>query len=228
MLSHPVRPEELTALKEKGLKDPAAFVVAREALGVFVHKSNPVQSITGEQLRAIFTTDNGGEAPTWGMLGATGEWASKPIHVISRSESSGTQVYLRDFVFGGCTMRDGVSKHVSNAETLAAVTADPLGIAICGLKSSGASVRALSLRNGNNLIPSDEHAVLSGIYPLTRPLTVVVDLGQSDANAKAAQAFVHYALCQAGQAAAISASYFPVDLPLLRASLHKLQGEQLR
>jgi len=228
MLSHPVRDDEVAALKAQGLKQPVAFVVAREALGVFVHKSNPVQSITGEQLRAVFTTDAKGEAPTWSMLGATGEWAKKPIHVIARSESSGTQVFLRDFVFGGSTMRDGVSKHISNAETLTAVTADPLGIAICGLKSSGASVRSLSLKSGNNLIPSDEHAVLSGQYPLTRAMTVVIDMGQTDANAKAAHEFVHYSLCQAGQAAAISASYFPVDLPLLRASLHKLQGEQYR
>ncbi len=228
MLSHPVRDDEVAALKTQGLKQPVAFVVAREALGVFVHKSNPVQSITGEQLRAVFTTDSNGAAPTWGMLGATGEWAAKPIHVIARSESSGTQVFLRDFVFGGSTMREGVSKHISNAETLTAVTADPLGIAICGLKSSGASVRSLSLKSGTSLIPSDEHAVLSGQYPLTRAMTVVIDMGQTDANAKAAQEFVHYSLCQAGQAAAISASYFPVDLPLLRASLHKLQGEQLR
>ena len=228
MLSHPVREDEVQALKAKGLKEPVAFVVAREALGVFVHKSNPVQAITGEQLRAVFTTDGKAEAPTWGMLGATGDWATKPIHVIARSESSGTQVFLRDVVFGGSTMREGVSKHISNAETLTAVTADPLGIAICGLKSSGASVRSLSLKNGNNLIPSDEHAVLNGQYPLTREMTVVLDMGQTDANAKAAKEFVHYALCQAGQAAAISASYFPVDLPLLRASLHKFQGDQYR
>lgn len=228
MLSHPVRDDEVAALKEKGLKQPVAFVVAREALGVFVHKSNPVQSISGEQMRAVFTTNSKSEAPTWGQLGATGDWASKPIHVIARSETSGTQVYLRDFVFGGSTMREGVSKHVSNAETLTAVTADPLGIAICGLKSTGESVRALSLKSGNALIPSDEHAVLSGQYPLTRALTIVIDMGQTDANAKAAQEYLHFALCQSGQAAAIGASFFPVELPLLRASLHKLQGEQLR
>lgn len=89
-------------------------------------------------------------------------------------------------------------------------------------------MRSLSLRAGNTLIASDEHAVLSGQYPLTRALTLVIDMGQTDANALAAREFVHFALCQSGQAAAISASYFPVDLPLLRASLNKLQGEQFR
>ncbi len=229
MLSRPVRDEELAELKKQGLKQPVAFVVAKEALAVFVHKSNPVQNLTGEQLRSVFTTGDSEKATlTWSALGATGDWAAKPIHVISRTENSGTQVYLREYVFGGSKMVTGVSAHSSNSEVLQALTADPLAIAICGLKSVGSSVRPLGLVAGNTIIPSDDHAVLNGQYPLTRALSVVVDMGQTDADAKAAQEFVHFALCQTGQAAAISATYFPVDLPLLRASLNKLQGDQLR
>lgn len=228
MLSRPVREEELAELKKKGLKDPVAFVVAKEALAVFVHKTNPVQYITGEQLRAVFTTSDGEAVPTWAKLGATGDWASKPIHVISRTEKSGTQIYLRDYVFGGSTLRPGISAFSSNSEVLHAMDADPLAIAICGLKSSGSSVRSLALVVGNTTIPSDDNSVLSGRYPITRAMSVVIDMGQSDADAKAAQEYVHFALCQAGQAATISATLFPVDLPLLRAGLNKLQGAQFR
>ncbi len=228
MLSRPIRDEELASLKQQGLKDPVAFVVAKEALAVFVHKTNPVQQITGEQLRTVFTTTDADTPLNWSVMGATGDWASKPMHVISRTENSGTQVYLRDYVFGGSQMRTGVSAHSSNSEVLQAMNADPLAIAICGLKSVGSSVRPLGLAAGNTTIPSDDHAVLSGRYPLTRGMSVVVDMGQTDLDAKAAQEFVRFALCQSGQAAAISAGYFPVDLPLLRASLSKLQKDQLR
>ena len=69
-------------LKKKGLKNPVAFEVAREALGVFVHPDNPVKTISGEQLRAVFTTANSSHPPTWGALGATGNWANKPVNVI--------------------------------------------------------------------------------------------------------------------------------------------------
>lgn len=227
MLSHPVRNEDLTALKAKGLKEPVAFVVAREALGVFVHKSNPVRAINGEQLRMVFTAGGDGKL-TWGALGATGEWADKPIDIIARTEASGTQVYLRDFVFGGSTIREPKSAHVSNAEVLTTVGTNPNAIAICGLKTPGSNARSLSLMAGGMAIPSDDQGVLSGQYPLTRPLTLVVDLGQTDADAKVAQEFVHFALCQAGQAAAIGATFYPADLPLLRASLHRLQGTQIR
>jgi phosphate transport system substrate-binding protein len=227
MLSHPVTNEDLAELKTKGLKDPVAFVVAREALAVFVHSSNPIRAINSEQMKKIFTQGKE-EKVTWGMVGAGGEWADKPITIISRTEDSGTQVYLRDFVFVGAKLKVPKASYVSNAEALTAVSSDPTAIAICGMKTPGSMIRPLNLMAGTASIPSDDRAVMTSQYPLTRPMTLVVDMGQSGADAKAAQEFVHYALCQSGQAAAISATYYPVDLPLLRASLHKLQGSQVR
>lgn len=231
MLSRPVKDAELEALRKKGVKKPVAFVVAREALGVFVHPSNPVKTISAAQLRDVFTTSSAGSAKqnlNWGMLGATGELANKPIRVISRTETSGTQKFLKEFVFNNTEMRKGVSAHVSNAQVLAEVAKDPYSIAICGLRSNLKSVKPLQLMSGASVVPSDDHAILMGQYPLTRPLTMLLDVSRTDADAKAAQEFVHYALCQAGQAEAILVGFFPVDLPLLRAGLQKLGATQLR
>lgn len=228
MLSRPVTDAELANLQSKGLKKPTAFIVAREALGVFVHPGNPVKTISGEQLRAVFTVANGGQAPTWKMLGATGEWAEQPIHVVSRTTESGTQKFLADFVFQSSQLREGVSSHSSNAEVLAAIGKDPLAIGICGLRSNHNSVQPLQLVSGANVIPSDDHAILCGQYPLTRPLTMLLDVGQTGEEALAAQEFVHYAMCRAAQAESIVVGFFPVDLPLLRAGLQKLGATQLK
>jgi phosphate transport system substrate-binding protein len=68
------------------------------ALGVFVHKDNPISKLTLEQLDGIFGAERDGgwngltwdasvargadkNIRTWGQLGLTGEWAEKPIHV---------------------------------------------------------------------------------------------------------------------------------------------------
>lgn len=228
MLSRPVTEAELEELKRKGLKKPTSFVVAREALGVFVHPSNPIQTISPSQLRQVFTTADSSTPPTWSALGATGEWAKRPIRVVSRTEASGTQRFLKDFVFNNTEMRNGVSSHVSNAQVLTAVAEDPQAIAICGLRCNLKSVKPLQLVAGASVIPSDDHAILIGQYPLTRPLSLILDVGSSDANAKASQEFVHYALCKAGQTKAITVGFFPVDLPLLRAGLQKLGAHQLR
>lgn len=228
MVSRPVTQDELQALRQQGLKDPVAFVVAREALGVFVHSSNPVQTISGDQLRAIFTEAEPAGQLTWDLMGATESLKGKPIHVISRVNESGTQTYLRDFVFRAAAMREGITSHISNAEVLQSVSADPLSIAICGLRSSGKSVKSLKLTTGTDIVPSDDHAILSGEYPLTRPFTLVVDVAQTGAEAKASQEFVRYALCLQGQTEAIFKGFFPVDLPLLRAGIQRLSPAKLR
>jgi phosphate transport system substrate-binding protein len=69
------------------------------ALGVFVHKDNPINKLTYEQLDGIFGAARDGgwgedfawhteyargpekNIRTWGQLGLTGEWADKPINV---------------------------------------------------------------------------------------------------------------------------------------------------
>jgi phosphate transport system substrate-binding protein len=68
------------------------------ALGVFVHKDNPLAKVTLDQLDGVFGGERSGgwdgliwrtdlargpdkNIRTWGQLGLTGEWADKPIHV---------------------------------------------------------------------------------------------------------------------------------------------------
>ena len=66
---------------------------ALDALAFYVHKDNPIEKITFEQIDAIYsTTRHRGGKPirTWGDLGATGEWAclvcSQPTYAQSLPE----------------------------------------------------------------------------------------------------------------------------------------------
>ncbi len=228
MLSRPVKKEELDQIKSATITNPVAFIVAREALGVFVHASNPVKAISGNQMRKIFTKELPDTELKWKLLDVTGEMAEQPIRIVSRSETSGTQAFLREFVFGGMEMRSSQQTHGSNGDVLGALASDPLGITICGLRANGHGVRALPLVSGGTTVPSDDAAVLSGHYPLTRNLTLVVDLGQKGPAAIAAQELAHFALCRQGQLSAIQAGFFPAELPNLRAGLSMLEKDKLR
>lgn len=228
MLSRPVKPEELEELKSDAIQEPVAFVVCREALGVFVHADNPIPAITGEQLRAVFTKQTKDADLKWKMLGVSGPLAEQPIHLVLRSETSGTQSFLREFVFGGMEMRTASETHGSNNDVLGALAQDPLAITICGLRANGYGVRSLPLVSRGVPIPSTDADVLKGRYPLTRNLTVVVDMGQKGAEATAAQQLVRFALCRSGQVSAIRAGFFPAELSTLKAGLSLLQRDQLR
>ena len=228
MVSRPITEEELADLKQRGLKNPMALAVAREALAVFVNSANPVSDAPGETIREIFTTCVPPENLMWKTLGATGALASQPIHILSRTPKCGTQRYLKEFIFQDYEMRKAQGEYPSNAQVLEAVSQDPLAIAICGMRSTGGKVKKLQLSIQGEAVPSDDHAVLTGQYPFTRPLTLVLDMGQTGPGARASQEFVRYALCRAGQSQTIVVGYFPVDIPLLRAEIEKLAAVPLR
>ncbi|MDB6127334.1 MAG: hypothetical protein JWM35_1230, partial [Verrucomicrobia bacterium] len=74
------------------------------ALGVYVHRDNPLSKLTLGELDAIFTsTRRRGHLPirTWGDLGLTGEWADKPIHPMGYAIDSGFAFFLCGRVFNG-------------------------------------------------------------------------------------------------------------------------------
>jgi phosphate transport system substrate-binding protein len=222
MVSRPIGEDELKDLKAKGLRNPVALEVAKEALGVFVHPANPVTSITGEQLRAVFTGANP-EKITWKALGATGVWADKPVKLIRRSDTSGTQKFLQNVLFAA-KMRDGEAVE-SNSAVVNRINDEPLGIGICGLRCGAREARPLSLKSGEAIIPSDDMAVLSGNYPLVRPMSIVFDLGSANKNTIE---FVRYILSQSGQSETVLAGLYPIDLPLMRAELQTIGAAQKR
>ncbi len=90
------------------------------------------------------------------------------------------------------------------------------------MRCGGNEARPLQLQAGGNLIPSDDLAILTGQYPLVRPLSIVVDLGNPD-RARIVE-FLRYILSQSGQAENVLAGYFPVDLPRLRAEIAELNA----
>lgn len=221
LVSRPLKSSELDSLRAGGVKEPVVFEIARQAMGVFVHPTNTVTSISGEQLRGIFTAD-GVPNPTWRVLGATGPVADQPIRIVSRSEESGTQRFLQDDIFGTNLRYEEIVQ--SNAEAVAAIESNPLAIGICGLRCGSSKARSLSLEVGGNIIPSDDLAILSGQYPLVRPLSIVMDMG--NVENKATVEFLRYVLSQSGQAENVLAGYYPVDLPLIRAGMAKLHQSQ--
>ncbi len=73
---------------------------AIDMLAVYVHKDNPIEGLTFQQIDAIFSkARKGGYASdivTWGDLGLTGEWKDKPINLYGRNSASGTYAYFKE------------------------------------------------------------------------------------------------------------------------------------
>lgn len=99
-MSRPMKDSEIQAFEEKYGYKPTAVPVAIDALAVFVHKDNPIKSLSIEQVDAIFSSTRlcgyDKDIKTWGDLGLTGEWANRPLQLFGRNSVSGTYGYFKE------------------------------------------------------------------------------------------------------------------------------------
>ncbi len=87
--SRQIKTEETENAGANGIK-PVEFIVARDAIAIVVHPSNPVNHLTLQQLSDIYS----GKITNWREVG--GE--DRPIVLLSRETNSGTHVYFLEAV----------------------------------------------------------------------------------------------------------------------------------
>lgn len=92
------------------------------AIGVFVHKDNPLAGLSLEQLDGIFGAERSGawrdltwdpalargpekNIRTWGQLGLTGEWADRPINVYGYNLQFNFPQEIETRAFGGVSKK---------------------------------------------------------------------------------------------------------------------------
>ncbi|MBK7377556.1 MAG: phosphate ABC transporter substrate-binding protein [Ignavibacteriales bacterium] len=91
--SRNLEPEETKALTEYYGSLGLVFLIAKDALSIYLHPDNPVKNLTMKQLKEIFT----GKINNWKNLG--GE--DKSIIPVIRNPNSGTYLYFKDHVLEG-------------------------------------------------------------------------------------------------------------------------------
>src|SRR5439155_22236920 len=96
--SRRLEPEEVDKAKKTAGKDPQEFMVGYDGLAIYVHKSNPLEEITLEQLKEIYK--EGGKIDKWSQLGvkAISGAQGDDIQRVSRQNNSGTYAYFREVV----------------------------------------------------------------------------------------------------------------------------------
>jgi phosphate transport system substrate-binding protein len=167
--SRAMKPEEIAAAEANGIT-PVEFVVARDAIAVVVHPSNPVGRLTLQQISAIYT----GNITNWSQVG--GE--DRPIVLLSRESNSGTYVYFLENVI---RLGDNESSLLFSPDTLlmpssegisTEVRQNPNAIGYDGLGYVTPDQKMLAVAQdatGPYVLPAVE-TVNDGSYPISRPL----------------------------------------------------------
>ena len=99
-MSRPMSNEEAQAFSDKYGYKAAHFRVAVDALAVYVNKDNPIRCLTVQQVNRMFSVNRraafGGDISTWGEVGLTGDWETKPIVFYGRNTISGTYGFFKE------------------------------------------------------------------------------------------------------------------------------------
>ena len=213
------------------------------ALGVFVHRDNPLTKLTLSEVDAIFTsTRRRGHAPirTWGDLGLAGEWADKPIHTMGYAIDSGFAFFLTQAVFkGGANWVDGyaecpsmgppkVPKFIAgDLRCMDALSQDKYGIAFSAMPFARPTVKALALADetsGGAYVALTKENVQRRTYPLLRDMIVVTDRAPGQPLDPKVKEFLRYVLSREGQEAVVQeGAYLPLPAATIAAQLKKIE-----
>jgi len=167
--SRAMRESELEDARARGV-DPVEHIVGYDALAVFLHADNPLDSMTVAQLASVY--GEGGEFEDWSQLGVTVPGCSSgEIIRVSRQNNSGTYAYFQEVVLGELEYKLGSRDMNGSSEVVELVANTPCAIGYSGLAYATDHVKmpCVSFQGADCVAPSIESA-LDGTYPIARSL----------------------------------------------------------
>ncbi len=215
-MSRPMKQAEIDEFEKKFGYKPSAIRGAVDALAVFVHKDNPIECMSLQQVDAVFSkTRKGGAAKdiaTWGDLGLTGEWATKPISLYGRNSASGTYGYFKEVALFNGDYKDSVKEQPGSSTVVQGVASDKYAIGYSGIGYKTADVRVVPLaaKPGAKCYDGTAENAYAGDYPLARFLYIYVNVNPNQPLDPARAEFIKYVYSKQGQQVVVKDGYFPV------------------
>lgn len=202
-MSREIKPKEIEMAKNHGVS-PKEYIVANDCIAVIVNKNNPIDKLTIEDLRKIFT----GKADNWKQFGGK----DLPIVTLSREVSSGTHTYFKEEVIhlGKKNSTEEFSAEtllLSSSQTIVEEVATNEGaIGYLGMGYISDRTKSLLLDKNGQFYPPDIENVLKGTYPLSRPLYFYTN-GEPQGLTKS---FIDFTMSDKGQRQFEEAGFVPL------------------
>lgn len=145
--------------------NPKEYSIANDGLAVVVNPANPINELTQEQIKKIFT----GAYTNWKELGGP----DKPIIGYSRENSSGTYVFFQEHVLNKQDYAKTIRLMPATQSIIQAVTDDQWAIGYSGLGyTKDAKVKIINVKKDDNspAVTPTIKTVLDKSYSIARPL----------------------------------------------------------
>jgi phosphate transport system substrate-binding protein len=227
-MSRAMKGSEIDEFEKKFGYKPTQVRVAVDALAVFVNKDNPLACMTMQQIDGAFSKSRRSgykeNVKTWGQLGLTGDWASRPVSLFGRNSASGTYGFFKEHVLKNGDYKDEVKEQPGSASVVQGVTVDRYAMGYSGIGYATAGVKALPIaaKQGDKCHPATPEESYSGNYPLARYLYVYVNRAPGKQLDPIVGEFLKLVLSREGQEVVVKDGYFPLPGKIEQEELAKL------
>lgn len=174
--------------------------VALDGLAIIVHPSNPIRSLTMDELRRIYI----GQVTNWNQVGGP----NLPVTTFSRDSNSGTYGFFQQNVLRGQNWGKGVRFMPSTSEEVREVSRNTGGIAYGGVayfkNNSKVKIIPIARTAGSAPVAPTEANVRNKSYPIWRFLYYYTNGRPSGETKK----FIDFALSARGQQLVEEVGYY--------------------
>jgi len=227
-MSRPMRGNEVDEFRQVFGYEPTLMPTAVDMLALFVHKDNPIEGLTVEQVDAIFSKGRRGgydfDIVRWGDLGLTGEWADKTISLYGRNSASGTYGFFKSNAIFGGDFKDSVKEQPGSSAVVSGIAKDRFAIGYSGIGYKTADVRVVPLmyEGDEQFFPGEPRHAYSGAYPLARFLIVYMNYEPGTELDPLRREFVRFLYSRDGQADIVEDGYLPLPAVVARDAAAKV------
>jgi phosphate transport system substrate-binding protein len=208
--SRKMEENEIEEAKKNTGKVPQEFLVGYDALAIYVHKDNPLDSLSIEQLADIYVEN--GTTTRWSQLGVTLPKGSRDeIMVLSRQSNSGTYHYFREAILGKKNdMRLGTIDMNGSKDVVELVgrTMSAIGYSGMGYATDKVKMLKITKKLGLKAYAPNIENTQNGKYPVARPL-LMYTLGEPSERIRR---YLDWILSDEGQKIVQISGYVPLTM----------------
>ncbi len=178
---------DLKSAESEKYPDLVQHVIAKDGIAVIINNDNPVDGLSVEDIRLIYS----GDITNWNEVG--GEDAE--IVIVGRDSASGTRETFENLVMDDRENAATMLEKNSNGAVQATIASTPGAIGYVGLGYLDGTVKGVAIDVEGTLIDPSVENVLGGTYPISRSLNMFT----SGEPTGLAEAYLEFILSEEGQ-----------------------------
>ena len=191
--SRNLKPEEAKALADYYGSLGLVFLIAKDALSIYVHPENPVHNLTFNQLKNIYI----GDIDNWKTVGGI----DTLIHPVTRNPNSGTYLYFKDHILDAEEYGENTLIIPTTREIVKYVEENLNAIGYGGMGYKGNVIHAKI-----NGVEPTENNVRNDTYPIIRYLHFFT----TKSPGGEVKRFIDWVLSPAGQSVVRKSGFIPL------------------